>query len=321
MNYLITGGAGFIGSHIAEHLCSTGANVRVLDNFSTGKQENIAHLNVELVEGDYCDPLCIREALRGIDVVFLQGALCSVTRSVRDPVMTHEVNATGSLTVLEACRNAAVKRLVAASSSSVYGNARSLPKFEGMQESPVSPYAISKLMLEHYCHVYTRTYGLETVALRYFNVFGPRQDPDSDYAAVIPKFIDAMERHERPVIFGDGSQTRDFTYVDNVVRANMLAAQSPKAIGLAFNVGCGESYSLLELLAELQQILGVEIEPRFDDPRVGDVAHSLASIKRARRLMGYEPAVGLTEGLRRTVKWYRGRSDESQRLREAQVAR
>lgn len=307
MKYLITGGAGFIGSHIAEYLCSSGADVRLLDNFSTGKRENIAHLNVELIEGDYAEEECIREALRGIDIVFHEGALCSVARSIRDPITTHTVNATGTLTLLEACRQSAVKRVVAASSSSVYGNTQTLPKYEGMQTSPLSPYAISKLMLEQYCQVYCSSFGLETVALRYFNVFGPRQDPDSEYAAVIPKFIDALEQGERPVIYGDGTQTRDFTYVANVVRANILAAHNPYAVGEVFNVGCGGRLSLLQLITELEDLMGVKVAPSFESCRVGDVTHSLASIRKARRLMDYEVVTSVEDGLRKTVDWFRAR--------------
>lgn len=310
MNYLVTGGAGFIGSHIAAHLCSKG-NVRVLDNFSTGKLENLANLDVDIVDGDFCDRGVIRDALDGIDVVFHEGALCSVSRSIDDPVATHDVNATGTLTVLEACRHAGVKRIVMASSSSVYGNAPTLPKSEEMQPSPLSPYAISKLVSEHYCQVYFRCFGLETVALRYFNVFGPRQDPGSEYAAVIPKFMSAIQAGKPPVIFGDGTQSRDFTYVENVVRANILAAETKAAAGEVFNVGCGERYSLLDLISHMEKLFGTMITPIMDDPRPGDVAHSLASTDKAKSILGYEPVVGFNEGLHRTAEWFLGVPDSA----------
>ncbi len=304
MTYLVTGGAGFIGSHIASHLCSKGAKVTILDNFSTGKLDNLEGLRVRLVDGDIRDPAAVAEATKGVDTVFHQAALCSVSRSMKEPAPTHDNNVTGTLTMLEGCRKASVRRFVMASSSSVYGDSRTSPKHERLQPHPLSPYAASKLMGELYCQLYWKAYGLETVALRYFNVFGPRQDPESEYAAVIPRFIQATLNGHRPQIYGDGSQTRDFTFVRDVVSANMAAAESSRAAGQVMNVACGERWSLLELLDRLQLILDNRLEPEFQSRRAGDVLHSRADISKARRMIGFNPQTPFEEGLGITAEWY-----------------
>lgn len=305
-NYLITGGAGFIGSHIAERLVRDGHAVRVLDDLSAGKEENLASFRdqVEFVRGDIRNADVVRDAVRDVEVVFHQAALGSVPRSVADPVTTHEVNITGTLNVLLAACDAGVRRVVFASSSSVYGETPELPKHEGMQPQPLSPYALSKLAGEHYIQVFKHVYGFEAVALRYFNIFGPRQDPESHYAAVIPKFAAALLDGNRPTIYGDGLQSRDFTYVENVVNANLQASEAPNIAGRAFNVACGGRYTLLELLARLKEALGSDIEPIHEEARVGDVRDSQASIEAAEEGFGYNVSVGFEEGLRRTVAWY-----------------
>ncbi|MEX0902948.1 MAG: SDR family oxidoreductase [Pseudohongiellaceae bacterium] len=304
MKFLITGGAGFIGSHLATYLVGKNNEVAILDNFSTGKRENIRGLPVELIKGDIRNIECLDEAVAGVDTVFHQAALCSVVRSVNDPLSTHEVNATGTLKVLEACRRAGVRRVVFASSSSVYGDAESLPKLEQMPAAPLSPYAVSKLIGEHYCQLYWKAFGLETVALRYFNVFGPRQDPDSEYAAVIPKFMQALVNGEPLEVFGDGSQTRDFTYVENVVLANVAAAMSARAAGKVMNIACGSRWSLLDLLARLNKLFDTDVSPILREWRKGDVRHSQASIDLAQKLIGFWPQVGFEQGLNKTVGWY-----------------
>ena len=303
---LVTGGAGFIGSNIVRALLERGDRVRILDNLTTGRSTNVVDLleHVELLEGDLRDAELVREAVRGVDAVLHQAALPSVARSVGDPLTSHQVNATGTLGLLVAARDAGVRRFVYASSSSVYGDTPVLPKSEDLPTNPLSPYAVSKLAGEQYCRVFTRLYGLETVCLRYFNVFGPHQDPASEYAAVVPKFIAAMTRGEPPLVHGDGTQSRDFSYISNVINANLLAADTPGVGGEVFNVACGRRSSLLDLVEVLNRILGTRIEPRFDDPRPGDVMHSLADISRAERLLGYEPVVHFEEGLARTVAWY-----------------
>jgi nucleoside-diphosphate-sugar epimerase len=303
---LVTGGAGFIGSNIVERLVEEGQSVRVLDNFSTGKQENIEPWldRIELVEGDLRDLETVREAVEGVDYVLHQGAIPSVPRSVDDPMRSHESNATGTLNVLIAARDAGVKRVVYASSSSVYGDSPEFPKREEMATNPLSPYAVSKLAGENYCRAFHEVYAMETVCLRYFNVFGPRQDPSSQYAAVIPAFVTAMLDGERPVVYGDGLQSRDFTYVANVVEANLLACRADRGAGGVFNAACGERTTLLELLETLERVIGREAEPRFEAPRPGDVKHSMAAIERARDGLGYEPEVGFEEGLRRTVAFF-----------------
>lgn len=305
--YLVTGGAGFIGSHIVAELVHRGERVRVLDNFSTGKEDNLDTVSqdIELIHGDLRDLETVRRAVSGVDYVLHQGALPSVIRSVDDPLTSNACNVVGTLNLLIAARDAGVRRVVYASSSSVYGDSPILPKHEDMRPSPKSPYAVSKLAGEHYCQVFTEVYGLETVCLRYFNVFGPRQDPTSQYAAVIPLFITALLHGEPPVVHGDGLQSRDFTYVTNNVQANLLATTVPGIAGQVFNIACGKSYTLLELLDILRDILGTDVAPIHTLPRPGDVRHSLADITRAQQVLGYEVKVPFEEGLRRTVAWYR----------------
>ena len=305
MKCLVTGGAGFIGSHLTRGLLHRGHDVWVLDNLSTGKLENIESLPIEFIEGDVRDRETVREAVQGIDYVFHLAALASVGRSLKDPLATHAVNETGTLTVLDAAHKAKVKRVVYAASSSAYGNAVALPKREDATPSPASPYAVSKLTGEYYCRVYNDTFGLETACVRYFNVFGPRQDPNSEYAAVIPRFIDTALNGGSPVIYGDGSQSRDFTFVTNAVDATIAAATAPKAAGQVINVACGERRSLLELMDMLEDLLGDRITPQFEKPRQGDVLHSQAGIEKAQTLLGYEPRVAFKEGLKETVDWYR----------------
>lgn len=302
--YLVTGGAGFIGSHIAEELLKRGENVRIFDNLATGREINLAvlHGQTQFIRGDLRDMDTVRAAMQGIEVVFHQGALASVPRSIADPVGSLETNINGTHTVLLAARDAGVRRVVYASSSSVYGNTPTLPKREDMPTHPMSPYAVQKLTGELLCDVFTRIYGLETVALRYFNVFGPRQDPASEYAAVIPRFLTALLEQRRPIVFGDGEQTRDFTYVANVVQANLLAAFSPDAVGYAMNIGCGEQVSLNSLLQMAGELLGVPVHAEYREPRPGDVRDSLADISLARRLLGYNPTVSFREGLARTLE-------------------
>ena len=311
MKCLVTGGAGFIGSHLVHGLLKRGHEVRVFDNFSSGKLQNVEHLPIDLVEGDVRDDDAVRSAVRGINYVFHLAALGSVARSIEDPMSTHEVNETGTLRVLGAARAAKVRRVVLASSSSIYGNAVAMPKRESAKPAPMSPYAVSKLTGEYYCNVFWNTFGLETVCLRYFNVFGPRQDPASEYAAVIPRFIDAVLAGERPVIYGDGTQSRDFTYVSNVAEATILAAMAPKAAGQICNVACGERWSLLELVKLMEQILACEIKPVFKEPRVGDVLHSQAAIVRAQRVLDYAPRISFQRGLRETIEWFRYMHEES----------
>ncbi len=309
--YLVTGGAGFIGSHIAERLLRGAHDVRVLDNLSTGRSENLGVLSAipggrfEFLEGDIRDRDTCRKACEGVEVVFHEAALASVQRSVENPGDTTAVNVVGTVNVLTAARERGVRRVVAASSSSVYGNSPTLPKHEEIPPVPLSPYAASKLAGEQFAWVFAATLGLETVSLRYFNVFGPRQDPCSQYAAVIPLFITALLDGNRPAVFGDGTQSRDFTYIDNVVDANVQAASFQGAFGEAINVACGERYSLLVLLDTLGKIVGHGSVPEFRPARIGDVLHSQASIKKAERLFGFSPQIGFEEGLRRTVEHFR----------------
>ena len=304
---LVTGGAGFIGSHIVEALVRRGDRVRVLDNFDTGNRANLQAVagQIELITGSVADSAAVAKAVAGCDVVFHQAALASVPRSVADPLATHTVCATGTLTVLDEARKAKVRRVVYAGSSSAYGNQPQPQKRETDLPSPLSPYAAAKLAAELYCEAFFHSYGLEAVALRYFNVFGPRQDPKGPYAAVIPIFIQKILAGEQPTIFGDGLQTRDFTYVENVVQANLKAAEAKNAAGQVFNVGNGVSLTLLHLLKELNAIFGKNVQPQFQPERAGDVRDSLADITRARTVLGFEPQVQLAEGLRRTVEFYR----------------
>jgi UDP-N-acetylglucosamine/UDP-N-acetyl-alpha-D-glucosaminouronate 4-epimerase len=305
---LVTGGAGFIGSHIADALVRRGERVRVLDNFSTGRRENLSQLTgkFELIEADLNDASAVGRAVAACDVVFHQAALASVPRSVEQPLDTHQACATGTLNVLDQARRAGVRRVVYAASSSAYGNQPTPRKAETDLPSPLSPYAAAKLTGELYCQAFWHSYGLQTVCLRYFNVFGPRQDPSGPYAAVIPLFIKSILSGSRPTIFGDGGQTRDFTYVENVVQANLKAAAAPlDAAGRVFNVGGGRAASLLDLLAALSKILDANVEPIFAPERAGDVRDSLADISLAQQVLAFEPTVDLAEGLRRTVDYYR----------------
>lgn len=304
--YLVTGGAGFIGSNIVDELVRRGEDVRVFDDFSTGRRENLTQSLslIQVVEGDVRNLSAVRMALDGVDFVLHQAALPSVPRSVADPIASNEVNVTGTLNVLVAARDAKVKRVVFASSSSVYGNSPTLPKHEAMPTNPLSPYAVSKLAGERYCFAFHNVYSLPTVCLRYFNVFGPRQDPASQYSAVIPKFITALLRGEAPMIDGDGTQSRDFTFVANVVQANLLACERDEAVGQVMNIACGERHTLLDLYAELARTLNTTRKPRFSTPRAGDVKHSLAAIELAREMLGYTADIHWAEGLQRTVEWY-----------------
>ena len=301
--YLVTGGAGFIGSHIAEALLGARESVRIFDNLATGRESNLTALEerAQFVQGDLRDLASVRAAMQGVEVVFHQGALASVPRSIADPIGSLETNINGTQNVLLAARDSGVRRVVYASSSSVYGNTPTLPKREDMPTHPMSPYAVQKLSGELLCGVFTRIYGLETVALRYFNVFGPRKDPASEYAAVIPRFLTALIEKRRPIVFGDGEQTRDFTYIANVVQANLLAASSSEAVGYALNIGCGEQISLNTVLRLAGELLGVTVDADYREPRPGDVRDSCADINLAQRLLGYRPSVSFHEGLARTL--------------------
>jgi len=307
--YLVTGGAGFIGSNITQELVKRGHAVRVVDNFITGKKENIASFldDIELIEGDIRAYETCRHALEGVDFVLHQAALPSVPRSIKDPLLTNEINIKGTLNLLLASRDKGVKRFVFASSSSVYGDDPNLPKKEGTLGNPLSPYALSKLVGEKYCQVFSQLYGLSTVCLRYFNIFGPRQDPLSPYAAAIPNFISRMLKGERPTIFGDGEQSRDFTYVSNVVEANILASKARDVSGEVFNIACGERTTVNSLALKINEILKDEISPSYDKPRPGDIRHSYADISKARKMLKYEPLVPFGEGLKETIRWHRER--------------
>ncbi|QDG52112.1 SDR family oxidoreductase [Persicimonas caeni] len=309
MRYLVTGIAGFIGSHIAEALVERGHEVRGLDNFATGSRQNLEPFieEIEFVEGDIRDLDTCRQVCQGVDYVIHQAALGSVPRSLRDPLTCHEVNATGTLHMLISARDAGVEAFVAASSSSVYGNTDTLPKHEGMKRRPLSPYAASKVAAENHLEIFASAYGLATVGLRYFNIFGPRQSPDGPYAAVIPRFIRQMRAGDTPTIFGDGEQSRDFTYVANAVRANLLAVERASQVaGTVINVGCGERISLNVLYRRIARQVGFDKGARQGDRRPGDVKHSLADITRACDLVGYSASIGLDEGLARTVEWFNG---------------
>jgi len=312
--HLVTGGAGFIGSHIVTALVERGERVRVLDNLSTGKRENLAHLGkqVELVEGELIDRAAVQSALEGVDVVYHQAALASVPRSIKAPLDTNAACVSGTVNLLDVARKCGVKRVVYAGSSSIYGDrTASAAKHETDLPDPVSPYAAAKAAGELYCQAFTAAFGLPTVTVRYFNVFGPRQDPNSEYAAVIPKFVMKMLAGVRPTIFGDGKQSRDFTYVANVVEGNLLAASVPEAAGKTFNVACGQKLDLLDLVAAINRVLGTTIEPIFDPPRAGDVRDSLADISLAREALGYRPAIDFDEGLRRSIEYYRSLANKN----------
>jgi len=311
-NYLVTGGAGFIGSHLVAALVERGEAVRVVDDFSTGKRENLDGLldKIELIEGSLVEEETCRLVVEDIEFVLHQAALPSVARSVEDPVASNNANVGATVRLLAAAKDAGVRRFVFAASSSAYGDIDAPSKREDLMPKPLSPYAVSKLAGEYYCQVFHQIFGLETVSLRYFNVFGPNQDPSSPYSAVIPIFVTAALEGRRPTIFGDGRQSRDFTYVENVVHANFLACEAPPRVaGEVFNVACGRSVDLLTLLERIGRIVGVEIEPEFAPPRPGDVRHSLADLSKGRELLGYEPVVGFEEGLERTIEWYRAHRD------------
>jgi UDP-glucose 4-epimerase len=305
--FLVTGGAGFIGSHIATALTERGDRVRVLDNLSTGHRLNLAHIEskVEFIEGDLTDRDAVARAVVGVECVFHQAALASVPRSVEAPLDTNAACVTGTVSLLDAARRAGVRRVVYAASSSAYGDQPTSPKRETDLPAPISPYGAAKLAAEYYCRAFTATYGFETVALRYFNVFGPRQDPASPYSAVIPLFITALLSGKQPVVYGDGGQSRDFTYVANVVHANLLAADAKGASGRVFNIANGRATSLLELLRQLNALLGTNVQPDHRPPRPGDIRESLADISAARTVLGYEPQVPFDEGLKRSIDYYR----------------
>ena len=305
--FLVTGGAGFIGSNLADALIAQGGTVRIIDNFVTGYRENLDEISgdFDFIEGDLNDETKLHQALEGVEVVFHEAALPSVPRSVANPKETHEACVNATFKLLVAAREAGVRRLIYAASSSAYGDQPTLPKIETMLPEPLSPYAAAKLMCEYYCQVFTRVYGLETISLRYFNVFGPRQDPSSEYSGVISRFIDALMTGKTPIIYGDGEQTRDFTYIANVVNANIRAAQTTRGIGEVMNAANGDRVTLNELLEVLKKITGKEnVQAEHREARSGDVKHSQADNARARECLDYEKLIGLEEGLRRTIEWW-----------------
>ncbi len=306
MRYLVTGGAGFIGSHTVDELARRGHSVVVLDDLSSGKEENLSEVagKIEFIRGSIVDLEMVRAACRGADYVLHLAARTSVPRSVKEPLETHRVNVDGTLNLLVAARDAQVRRVVFAASSSAYGETPTLPKVETMTPTPISPYAVSKLVGEAYAQVFGRVYGLENVSLRYFNIFGPRQDPSSPYSGVLSRFITALLDGTQPVVFGDGEQSRDFTYVDNVVEANLLACEVPNASGLVFNVGTGGRFTLNQTLKLLEKIAGKPAKPKYDPPREGDIRDSQADIQLARKRLGYNPRISFEEGLRHTWEWY-----------------
>jgi len=305
--YVVTGGGGFIGSHIVEELVRRDETVTVIDNFSTGKHENVEPFedDVEVIEADIAEAKNLTQFLKGADYVIHQAAIPSVPKSIIDPVKSHNANVNGTLRLLVASREAGVKRVVYASSSSLYGDSPTLPKHEGMTPNPLSPYGAQKLFGEMYCQVFTRAYGLETVALRYFNVFGPRQDATSQYSGVLALFIPAVLQDRRPTIHGDGLQSRDFTFVKNVVEANLLACKTPGVAGEVFNIACGDRITLNSMLQQINKITEKDVAPIYGDPRKGDIKHSQADITRAKERLGYQPKVSFEDGLRSTIEWYR----------------
>ncbi|HEY8223808.1 MAG TPA: SDR family oxidoreductase [Pyrinomonadaceae bacterium] len=305
---VVTGGAGFIGSHIAEALARDGLRVRVIDDLSTGHRENLSEIkgDIEFVQGSVTDEQLLHKVVEDAEIIFHEAAIPSVPRSIEDPRQSHIASVDGTFTMLLAARDRGVRRFIYAASSSAYGDQPSLPKSETMLPDPLSPYAVAKLVGEYYCQVFSRVYGLETISLRYFNVFGPRQDPSSQYSGVVSRFISALLNKERPVIFGDGEQSRDFTYIENVVSANLKAANAQSGFGSVLNIANGERITLNQLLEELKTITGnKDVVAEYKEPRVGDVRHSLADISRARQLLGYEPLVGLRDGLQHTIDWWK----------------
>jgi UDP-glucose 4-epimerase len=307
MKFLITGGAGFIGSNIAEELVRRKQQVRILDNFTTGKVEHIEPFvnKIEVIKGDIREEKDLRKALKDVDCIFHQAALRSVPRSVDDPLSTNDVNITGTLKLLMVAREMGVKRVVYASSSSAYGDSKLIPQKESHAPSPISPYAVAKLSAEYYCRMYAKTFGLETVSLRYFNVFGPRQDPESKYSAVIPKFIEAALKNETIEIHGDGKQSRDFTYIDNVVQANILAAMTPGISGEVFNIACNESNSVLDIAKGIEKIMGQKVAIKHTPARAGDVRKTCADISKAKKLLKFKPKIGFDDGLKKTFEWFK----------------
>ncbi len=305
--FLVTGGAGFIGSNICRKLVAEGCFVRVVDNLLTGRMSNLAGIEdrIDFVQADMGDLSVARAAMQDVDVVLHQGALPSVPRSVEEPELTHQHCVDATFNLLLAARDAKIKRFVYAASSSAYGDTPTLPKLESMPVKPLSPYAVAKLVGEHYCSVFAGVFGLQTIALRYFNVFGPYQDPTSQYAAAIPAFVTSILREEPPTIYGDGEQSRDFTYIDNVVKANLMAARAKSTAGEVVNIACGESVTVNEIIAMINEFLGKNVKPNYEDSRPGDVKHSLADISRAREVIGFEPDVTFKEGLERAIVWYR----------------
>lgn len=304
---VVTGGAGFIGSHLVERLLTDGFEVSVIDNFYSGRPENLIMFGdkITLHEIDIRDALAVSKAMEGADYVFHQAALPSVPRSVKFPLESHDVNATGTLNVLRAAHQSGVKRVIYAASSSAYGNTDESVKHENLPSKPISPYAVAKLTGENYCRAFSESYGLETVSLRYFNIFGPRQNPHSPYTGVMAIFIPLMLQDKQPTIYGDGNATRDFTNIRNVVHANMLAMTAPNAVGEVMNIACGQSFSIRHIVDTINELLGKEIKPILAPPRAGDVQHSLASIDQAKRLLGYEPVSHFKEGMAETIEWYR----------------
>lgn len=306
-NVLVTGGAGFIGSHLATKFVELGHRVRVFDNFTTGRRENLAHLDgsVDILEGDLRSADACREACGDVEFVFHEAALGSVPKSVDDPQPSHDCNVTGTFNMLRAAVDAGVRRFVYAASSSAYGDTDESPEHEGMVPQPMSPYAVQKLAGEHYCRAYSECFGLETISLRYFNVFGARQDPASRYAAAIPAFATAIMRGEQPTVYGDGEQSRDFTYIDNVVAGNVLALQAERVRGESVNLACGDRITINEVIASINKILGTSIDPLYVDERPGDVRHSCADIRLVKELLGFEPVVTFDDGLKRAIEYYR----------------
>jgi nucleoside-diphosphate-sugar epimerase len=309
VNVLVTGGAGFIGSNLTEALLQRGHFVRVLDDFSTGKRENLIfgkeYPSLEIIGGDICDLSTCQKAMEKVEYVFHQAALPSVQRSIEDPGASNAINVGGTLNVLLAAGQEKVKRVIYASSSSIYGDTPALPKHEEMRSNPLSPYALQKYIGEQYCRLFCQLYNLDTVSLRYFNIFGPKQDPNSLYSAVIPRFIDALLHDRPPIIFGDGEQSRDFTYIENAIQANLLAMSAERLHGEAINIACGKRISLNQLLNVLKEILGSKLSPVYQEPRKGDVRHSLADIRKGKEVLNYEPAVGVEAGLKKTVEFFK----------------
>jgi len=309
-NVLVTGGAGFIGSHLATKLCELGHHVRVLDDFSSGRRENLAHIaeNIELIEGDLRDQDVCRQSCDDMDFVLHEAAVPSVPKSVDEPQASHDTNVTGTFNILRAAADRKVRRVIYAASSSAYGDTAESPKHERIPPEPLSPYAVQKLAGEHYARAFYECYGLETISLRYFNVFGSRQDPKSQYAAAIPAFVTAILNGEPPMVFGDGTQTRDFTYIDNVVHGNLLAMKVEKTHGESVNMACGSAISVNTVIGEINRLLQTKIEPRYTQRRPGDVLHSCADVRLAKKLLGFEPLVGFEDGLSRAIDHYRSLS-------------